>query len=424
MRDILLEKLFEMNRWENAIETGVVKGIDKGELRKLTDPTVRAMLYVKIKTDSYEIAPPHQALIPKDKPGEFRTVYINENIDRIFLSIVNDMLFEMFPNFIHKSCKSYQKGTGCGKIVKQVSQNICDTKGNVIGWKSDLSKYFDTVPIRYVDDVFDRIENEVGKSKVIDVLRKYYHTDLCFDTDGNLISQYQSLKQGCAVASFLADAVLYPIDATLCDAFKGYYVRYSDDCLYIGEDYAKAMNFMKAALSNMEMTLNPKKVEYLTKNKWFKFLGFSICGDKISLSSGRIKTFQKEIEARTIKDRITPTKALHSVNAYLYHGDSKGHSWASNVLPIINSESDINELNKFVMDCLRAVETRKTKIGGLGYVKQEKGVVSRGVGRNVRSNREKTAKNIDGYMTLNCARNAILSSKEVYETLVRQLNYK
>ena len=42
-------------------------------------------------------------------------------------------------------------------------------------------------------------------AKIIAILRKYYHTDLCFDPDGNLIKHYQSLKQGCAVASWLAD---------------------------------------------------------------------------------------------------------------------------------------------------------------------------------------------------------------------------
>ena len=79
--DILLQKFFEKNRWEQAIDTGVGKGIDKGELRKLTSPETRVRLYQAIVSDNYEIAPPHIALIPKDNPGEFREVYINENIE-------------------------------------------------------------------------------------------------------------------------------------------------------------------------------------------------------------------------------------------------------------------------------------------------------------------------------------------------------
>jgi hypothetical protein len=88
MSDILLQKFFEMERWEQALETGVDKHIDKGELRKLTSPEVRLALYQSIITDNYEIAPPHQVQIPKDN-GDMRIVYVNENVDRIFLSIAN-----------------------------------------------------------------------------------------------------------------------------------------------------------------------------------------------------------------------------------------------------------------------------------------------------------------------------------------------
>lgn len=422
--DVLLQKFFEANRWEKALETGVGKGIDKGELRRLTCPEVRAAMYNCIISDQYEIAPAHIALIPKDKPGEFREVHINENVDRIFLSIVNDMFFEMFPHYIHPSCKSYQKNIGCGKVVQQVSKRICDSKtdsNGIMAWKSDLSKYFDSVPRQYIDAVFDRIENEVGKSKIIDIVRKYYHTDLLFDADGNLIERYGSLKQGCALASFLSDVMLYHIDEMLSN-LKGLYVRYSDDCLYVGEDYEAAMHIMKTELDKMQLTLNPKKVEYLTYDKWFKFLGFNIKGNQITLSKGRVKDFQKEIASRTTGlQNISLTKATNSVNRYLYKGDGT-YSWATSVLPIINVQKDIDKLNEYVMDSLRACATGRKKIGGLGVVMdREDYTILRGTGKNVKANRMKTPKEISNYMSIRCMQNALLCNRAVYDTLVRSM---
>ena len=418
--DILLQKFFEMERWEQALETGVDKHIDKGELRKLCSPEVRVALYNAIVSDNYEIAPPHQAQIPKDN-GDMRIVYVNENVDRIFLSIVNNLFFEMFPEFVHKSCKSYQSGIGCGKIVQEVSKEITKVTSKIVGFKADLTKYFDTVPIKYIDEIFDRMESKVGKSKIIDVVRKYYHTDLCFDYNGELIEHYQSLKQGCAVASFLADAVLYHIDKEISD-MDVYYVRYSDDLLVVGKCHDEAFQILKAMLKEMEMTLNPKKVETVYKDKWVKFLGFSIKGDKITLSKNRVKSFQKEIEARTIKQRkISMTKAINQVNNYLYKGDGT-YSWATSVLPIINVEKDIATLNNFVMDALRACATNKKKIGGLGSVNdKENYTILRGTGKNVTANRNKTEKEIDGYLSIACMQNAILTNRAVYETLVRSM---
>lgn len=420
MNDILLQKFFEMKRWEEALETGVDKHIDKGELRKLCSPEVRLALYNAIVTDNYEIAPPHQAQIPKDN-GDMRIVYVNENVDRIFLSIVNNLFFEMFPEFVHPSCKSYQSGIGCGKIVQEVSRHMVKVKTVEVGFKADLTKYFDTVPIRYIDKIFDRMEQKVGKSKIIDIVRKYYHTDLCFDYNGELIEHYQSLKQGCAVASFLADAVLYKIDKVM-SMLPGYYVRYSDDLLYVGSEWGAAFPTLKAMLSDMEMTLNPKKVEQVYKNKWVKFLGFSIKGDMITLSKNRVKSFQKEIETRTIKQRnITAKRALNQVNNYLYKGDGT-YSWATSVLPIINVEKDIETLNTFVMDAIRACTTNKKKIGGLGSVNdKEDYTILRGTGKNVTANRKKTEKEIEGYLSIGCMQNALLTRRAVYETLVRSM---
>ena len=426
MKDILLEKVFESERWEAAINKGFFKGIDKGELRQLCGPETRVRLAMAILEDNYEIAPPHQALIPKDN-GEFRTVYINENIDRIFLSIVNDLLFELCSDMIHPACKSYQKGIGCGKVVQEITKNIKwqkeyeNLESKTFGIKADLSKYFDSVPIEFIDNVFDQLVHKFGDSKIIAILRKYYHTDLCFDPDGNLIKHYQSLKQGCAVASWLADVMLYEIDDHLSE-LKGMYVRYSDDILYIGRFYDYAMKVLEKNLEIMSMKLNPKKVEYLSYDRWFKFLGFMIKEDQITLSPGRVKTFQKEIEKRSVKNRhVSGKAAIISINRYLYKGDGT-YSWATQVLPIINVERDIDTLNEFVMDCIRACQTGKRKIGGLGTITNQKDyMIFRGTGKNVSANRKNTEKEIEGYYSIRCMQKALNICRPVYDTIVREM---
>lgn len=420
--DLILNKFFERTRWEYAIHKGVGKGIRKDQLLMLTKPETRTMLYKLIKEGKYSISPPHIALIPKDNPGEFRTVYVNEPFDRVILSIANDLLFELMPEMIHPRCKSYQKGIGCGNVVKQISKEICsyNTDG-IIGWKADLSKYFDSVPIEYIDEIFDKIETKCGKSKLIELIRDYYHSDIYFDENIDLKSNFQSLKQGCAVAAFLADAMLYDIDEKI-SRLNGVYTRYSDDILFVGKDYQKAMDILKEELSSMRMKLNPKKVEYITSVNRFCFLGFSIKGSDISLSAKRIKTFADRIKESTIdKKNRTLSSAVTKVNNFLYKGDGE-YSWATQVLPIVTNTKDLNTLNCFVMDCLRAVATKRYKVGGIGYSGTMKdGCILRGKGKNVSSNKLKTSKNIEGYNTILCMRNALMFCRELYSTMVQSI---
>lgn len=415
--DKILKLFFEKERWQYALEKGISKDMRREDLYQLTKPSVRACMYEAIRDGRYEIFPPHTAQIPKDTPGEFRTVYVNEPIDRIFLSIANDLLFDIMHDCVHKSCVSYQKGIGFGDVVKKVSRRIEGTSMQCIGWKSDLSKYFDSVPIDFVDGAFDMVEERYGHSAVIDVLRKYYHSDVYFDLDGNVCNNYQSLKQGCSVASWLADVLLYHIDEQL-SGLIGYYVRYSDDMLFIGPDYQKAMIILEKELAKMSMKLNPKKVEFLSRDRWFTFLGFSIQCEKITLSRKWIKHFQHEIESRTIGNRNATCKgAYKSVMRYLYIGNGE-FSWATQVLPVVNVQEDIYELNRFVMDCLRAVKTGKHKIGGLGYdASNPAKCVTRGRGRNVSANRNKVPV-IEGYHTIQCMQNLMSYHRAVYRQMV------
>ena len=411
---------FDHERWVKAIDKGVGKDINRAQLIKLCTEDVRIRMAHAMKMGKYEITPPHTAQIPKDN-GEFRTVYVNEPIDRIVLSIANDLLFDLMPEMLHPSCKSYQSGMGCGKIVKEASRCIAKAaEGEIIGWKSDLSKYFDSVPLRFIDEAFDKVEAKHGRSALIDVLRKYYHNDAYFDTDGKVCRQYQSLKQGCAVASWLANVLLYHIDSKL-SSMNGYYVRYSDDMLYIGKDFDKAMEVLTSELQAMDMKLNPKKVEYLSNDKWFKFLGYAVKGRMISLSKKWIKHFQKEIEERTIRKKgVSVARAIGNVNRYLYKGNGE-FSWATSVLTTVNVDRDLDELNKFVMDCIRAVQTGKHKVGGLGYVDtMADGCIVRGRGKNVKANRLKGGA-IEGYLTIGCMANAIRTRRAVYEVLVSSL---
>jgi hypothetical protein len=425
MNNRLLEEMFKMSRWEGLIEKAELKGIDKGELRKMCTPQVRLAIYNAIKNEEMEFAPAHMAQIPKETPGEFRTVFVGENVDRCIQSLINDCLFELFPEMIHPSCKSYQKNLGTGKTVKEFSKSLVNMKSNngVVGVKSDFSHYFDVVKIEAIFHVFDVIEEKLGFPKdtepVMNLLRKAWNNNLVFDLDGNLIEQYCGIRQGNAIGSFLADTILYELDEFMSNKYK-FYCRYSDDCMTLHNNPQEVIADMNKIISKYGVSLNPKKVEQVYKDRWVKFLGFNIKGDQITLSPSRVKSFQKEIASRTIKQRdISMTRAVNSVNNFLYKGDGR-YSWATSVLPIINVDKDIETLNTYVMDALRACATKKTKIGGLGSVNdQPDHTILRGTGKNVTANRMKTEKEIPGYLTLKCMQNAILTRRAVYETLVR-----
>lgn len=419
----LLKTMFEFDRWQELINHATEKGIRLDVLHEYCFEEKREKLFADILSNQYNIFPPHIARIPKDKPGEFREVYVNEALDRIVLTLINDCLCDLFKDMVHPNCKSYQKGTSTQKVVLEVSQKIVSlNKQGIIGYKSDFSKYFDTVNIEVIDNIFDVLEKRLGFKKgtepVLNLLRRYYHQDLYFNLQGKLEARYQGLKQGCAVASFLANACLYELDEYMANKYEIYY-RYSDDTVVIDNHVENVITDMNNIISKYGVTLNPKKVEPLYSDKWFKFLGFLIKGNQITLSGTRVKKFQKEVEKRSIKRRKCSSKqAKNAITKFLYEGE---FNWATSCLSIINVEKDINELNSFIMDCIRACETGKKKIGGLGSVTNlPDKTILRGTGRNVKSNKAKTGY-IEKYISVGCLAKDVKLAQPVFETVVRNM---
>lgn len=425
----LLEEMFKTERWQELLDKATEKEIDLKTIKELCYPENRKMLFQIIYEDKYNIFPPSIIKIPKDTPGDFREVYVNTPRDRIVLSLINDCLCELFKDMIHPRCRSYQKGLSSQKTVKDISNELVKLSKIIdgqLGYKIDFSKYFPSVSIKAIDDIFDKIEERLGFKRnsepVINLLRRYYHQDLYFDVDGNLQSRYQGLKEGCSVASFLANVVLYELDESLANKYSCSY-RYSDDLVVVDKDTSNVIEEINSIINKYGVTLNPKKVEPLYSDRWFKFLGFNIKGDMITLSKTRVKKFQREIEKRTIdikkkRKNYTSKQARKSVIRFLYEGE---FSWATSCLGTINVKPDIQELNKFIMDCIRACDTGKLKVGGLGSVNYlDDRTILRGCGRNVKANREKTGK-IENYLSVGCLSNDLKICKEVFDAAVRNM---
>lgn len=424
--DVILYHFFQKERWQAALDKCVGKDMRYAPLRRLASPQARVALCRDIVAGRYEIAPPRSVLIPKEgSRGEYREVYVSADEDRLLLGIANDLLFDLMPEMVHPACKSYQRGTGTGKVVRHIAQVLSTLAQDAgaeheLGWKADLSKYFDSVPLELIDAIFDQVEAKWGRSALVALIRRHYHSQDYVDRDGVLGHKYMSLRQGCAVSAFLADAVLYGVDSRLA-ALDGYYVRYSDDMLFLGPDSRRAMDILTDELARMGLCLNPRKVSAVRADRWFTFLGFSIRGSLISISPSQLKTFQREVLSRTVRKARTPQAAARAVQRYLYVGNGK-YSWATRVLQYINAQDDIQALSVYVMDALRATATGHRRIGALAYDPTGKaGCVRRTLGRNVTSGRATTPQQIEGYRSLACMKRAMSLSKPLYEAMLRDL---
>ena len=419
----LFQLFVQPERWASSIERCIEKEMERGLLNRFLMPEYRQIILQLIVNGDYQLSPPHSALIPKDEPGEFREVFVCEPMDRLILSVLYSAIMDCkaFKTMIHPACRSYLKGVGCGKTVQEVSR-ICQKKiaaatdGSVVlGAKYDFHHYFDTVSREAIYSIFDEMERRLGFKKNTEALINFLRIAWASDTllvkeNGEYVKteRYMGIRQGNAVGAFLADVVLYELDDYMSRKYE-YYVRYSDDLIVLGSDPVEITADINSIVIKYGVSLNLKKTQVLTSERAFKFLGFMIKGNEISISPGRLKKFQHEIDIRTVDCRNKSgarthkfpsySKAVKDVMKYLYIGDGV-HSWSSQLFPIVTRAEDIQTMNYFVMDRLRAVATQNKKgLMGIGYNSAQNKVDYNPVYRTIR-NRLLTEKELAGYRSL------------------------
>lgn len=443
MSDRILESIFlDTSLWTEVIDWGVRKGIPQHVLEYVRDPHGRAEMCEHIALGEYVISPPRTGYAMKDN-GSKRTYYVNDPLTRLLFHAIYLWLMRNESTMIHPSCMSYHEGIGIGRVVRDVSHQIqtlsLHAPDGIVGRKFDIHHYFDTIPRSLISSTLDLVEQHHGASSVIDLLRRYYASDLYYDTrKGELVEAYQGIKQGCAVSSWFANTLLYHLDHSLASLGECY-VRYSDDILYIGEKYETATALIRQKLQQAGLHLNESKTEDVHSDRFVRFLGFDIRGKEITLSAKWVKKFQQNVDSITIlnKPLIKRIRTLSVRNdahsrqqrltllasttrrlvRFLYYGDGT-HSWASLVLPVVNRSTDIRQLNNYCLDALRAVYTGKTNIGGLG--KSRHGGIIRGKGRNVSANRIATHQWLPKYISMN-AMQKVVGNRWLYRTLVHDM---
>ena len=358
--DVKMEMICDKQIWADAIQHGVDKHIDRGLLNTLTNPVGRLAIIEAIEQGRYVIEPPVVQQVPKPN-GKIREVFCNSQMDRVVLSVINEIYYRLYSKYIHPSCVSYQKNTGVPKTIKPLVKEL-DATGK--GYKADLSKYFDNVNRETVNALLDSLSTG---SPVDRVVWNYYNDDHIV-LNGVKTERYKSLCQGCSIGTLLANLCLKDIDEEISKLNVVYY-RYSDDLLFIGKDAEKALETLKLMLIPKGLSLNRDKVQAIDITTEFTFLGAKIKGKEVDISDESVERFKKKIKAITkmrkgmkMKSRSTQRKAIKEINYYIreaFAKSPKNFGWEQYFYSLANTDKTIKVLDEFVKDHIKHMYTGK-----------------------------------------------------------------
>lgn len=343
------EMFCEDVRWVRAINALRNKHVAEVKLAKYDLQRIHE-LQQEVLSRQFVWEVPHICKIPK-KTGGFRECLALPLKSRIVMSVIASVYYDTCSFMYSFNCVSYQQCVSVPGIVRDVQHSLQGE--NVIGYKVDLSKYFDSVP---KDNLMGLLAT-LSDGCIIDEYVSMFYNDTRLLTKDGIVEHYRSLCQGCALSPILANLYLRKVDAVVGDMCK--YWRYSDDILLVGERASEAMSVLTEMLADIGLTLNPKKICSL--NDEFEFLGARI-GNSICISKDNLSAIKREVKHRCKgrpKSRAGQKRAIKSLQHYFFKEDWNGYSMFGYYANLVSGYSDFVEIDRYCRMCIRAVLTGK-----------------------------------------------------------------
>lgn len=264
--------------WKDSVASFYLNGIER--CIRLSD---------QLKNGKYKAAPPRKFTITCPKRRDVVSIAFR---DRVYQRSLNDN--EVYPKMakplIYANC-ACQKGKGTDmarNLLKKYLRRMYRKYGNdFYVLKIDIKGYYPSMDHGLVEEHFKRYLPEWAHKRTSDIFRHQYSGEKGYYAGSQLVQ--------IAGISFLNDIDHYIKE----ELHIKYYIRYQDDFILLHED-TEYLNYcmieIGKRLTELRLTMHPKKTKITEISEGIEFLGFNF---KLS-GSGKVIIL---INSRNVKQR-------------------------------------------------------------------------------------------------------------------------
>ena len=376
--DNILKALSDHEAWK---EFAAYK-IDKGHLTKKDEEFLTAYVHEKrylpfamALNEGAVFSAPEIARIDKGGSSRKRTVFLFPEDENYMQKMISYQLFR-YDHLFADNLYSFRKDMGVKKAIGRIFR--AQSLGNKYSCRLDVSDYFNSVnPLILLPDLKKYLADDPGLYRIIrDMLLNPYALEA-----GRTVSVTKGILAGSPVSGFLANLYLADLDRFFED--KGLlYARYSDDIIFFTDDEKtldEHIRIIRDFLAQRDLTVNEEKTELTEPGQPWTFLGFRYDMGTIDISNVSIRKLKKKMRRKAdalrrwqIKKEVPPEKAvlafIKHFNRKFYCND-KHHeiTWCRWYFPVINTGRSLNEIDRYMQQCIRYIATGKHNKGQFNF---------------------------------------------------------
>lgn len=328
----------------------------------------------KISLKSFPLATRKE--IAKYKTSKKRVVYLYPEPHNTYLKMIN-WLLQNNPNYASKLCVNsyaYQKNKSVSTGVKRLQKELnLNRRKKFI--KADFTDYFNSINI----DILTNKLAQFFEEDDMDLMSFLYSliSNPKVIVNGKVTELHnKGVMAGTPISGYLANIYMNDVDWEMYRRHI-YYIRYADDVFILTNDVDRDLKIFQDLISELKVSLNPKKTEVGDVKDGFTVLGFAFKDGEIDVDEAKVQKMFNRIKRRSkwfrtwadqkkVKNEVMVRTFIKGMNAKLYSGDDEDRmNWSRWYFANITTTKNIERVDAYLVQYIRYLISGKH----LGYKK-------------------------------------------------------
>jgi RNA-directed DNA polymerase len=363
----LIDKVWKEENLDSALSAVIrnkggagVDGVQSDQLKEKREQ-IRSQIHRQLKDGSYRPQPVKRVWIPKLGSKELRPLGVPTASDRAVQTALRNVLEPIFERDFAPHSYGFRPGRGAHDALREVAHHL--ESGHTWVVDADIKGYFDNIP---QEKLLAAVATKISDGRVLELIEHFLKQGVMESGKGwNPTSQ--GTPQGAVISPLLANIYLDPLDHLMIQ--QGWkMVRYADDFVVLCQNAEQAQAALHTVQQWMEqagLTLHPTKTRIVDASQrgGFDFLGYHFEHGKHWPRAKSKAKLKETIRTKTPANHGGRMEdIIDDVNLTLR---GWGHYFR-------HSSYDLEDINSWVRQRLRAILRRRSKRSGRPTVGDQK----------------------------------------------------
>lgn len=295
--------------------------------------TIRADLLSK-----KEIEPALLVKLPKkNKPGEYREIFIYNIVERIKAQAIYRVILPKFESVFSNRLFSYRPNKppylAARIFCRRYRSNFINDQALIL----DLKNYSDHISR---DLMMNKLQELFTDQKLLDILRLFVFNKVY--RDGVSCLPDKGLIQGVPLIALFANLYLTDLDFKYQKKVE-FYIRVGDDIAILNRNHEKLSEIKKeilADIDSLKLEVNQQKLFFGPASSSYSYLGYVFNNGMISLEPNFIKRIELGWK-KTLAYQHLPDRAKHNIIKKIMSQAKNNYNYQFE--KIIKDKSQIND---------------------------------------------------------------------------------